>query len=329
MFPSTTLLSTREEWRGAANFLADLGYRSVLVDWPGWHQSNIPLNWSMEDEIGKKSMVDAFSDFAVSTLRHIHTSHNTGVIHVVCAGGNSAVYARRAMDQLGKEECHFGSLTCFSPSWRFYLPRTVIEGYPRKLARRQRFGAIFLSTFFVRSKMAFRIYKSKFGLAKLTRRLYDEKIQMNPELLEAKREVITRDRPLALDAAMIVGELDAVSSTESFLRELLGADLSTDQAEDSDDEDDGLLNLHVPQWAKQSEGAVSGSKGEPRAIPIQVVIPQDADSADLREMRSVRDWAFHSGAVVSEISGKLFAHEESPALSASILHEFFANPSRR
>ena len=304
----------------------------MLVDWPGWHQRNMPLNWCIEDDIDQKSLVSTFTQFAYTALRHSREvrSNPDERVHVATVGGNGGVHVKRALVELGKESQTFTSLTCFSPSWRFYLTRYVPEGYPRKLARRRAIAETALSHMFVRSKTMFRIYKSKLGLSRLTKRLYEDKIQHNPDLLESKRDVITRDRPLTIDAAMILGQFDPVSSTQDLIKELVGIDPSAtdgDHADDSDD-DDSLLNLKVPNWVKKSSAddlvAADPDSGPNFTIPTHFVFPLDVDAGDKSELATIREWAEHGGCHISEIPGKLFCHEESPALSAAILRDYFA-----
>ena len=327
MFPSTTLLSSREEWRACAEYLADLGYQSILFDWPGWHQRNAPLNWSIEDDIVEKNVLSTFAEFAYSALGHASSNYAERPIHIVIAGGNGGVHVKRALAELAREGAGFASFACFSPTWRFYLKRRVPEGFPRKLARRQAIAETLLDHTFVRSKALFRIYKSKLGLSRLTKRFYEDKIQHNADMLEAKREVIMRERPLTIDAAMIVGHFDPVSSTHDLVKELVGIDpTATEDHNDDSDEDDSLLNIKVPNWAKQQAKSETGSQrpvSDPlKTIPILLVIPEDVIGADKIELKTVAEWSQHAGATISCIPGKLFAHEESPALSATILHEF-------
>jgi hypothetical protein len=42
----------------------------------------------------------------------------------------------------------------------------------------------------------------------------------------------------------------------------------------------------------------------------------------------VKEWAEFADIKTTSIPGKLFTHEESPALSATILHEFFESLDR-
>ena len=330
MFPSCTLLSSKEEWRPAAEYLADVGYRSVLIDWPGWHNRNEPLNWSIEDDVNGKTLVSTFTEFAYTALSHISESEmGDGThMHVCAAGGPAAVHIRRAIHELENDKIRFNSLICFSPSWRFYLTRYVPEGYPRKLARRRMILDMLMSSFFVRSKTMYRIYKSKFGLAKLTRRFYDEKIQHNPELLQAKKDVLMRDRPLSIDAAMISGYFDPVSSTPEFLQELLAVAPSNleDHHDDSDD-DDSLLNIKVPNWVKSESSNVTSDSDPVRSnISVHLVFPQDVSGADKTELSTVRLWAEKTPNVsVSDIPGKLFCHEENPALTATLIQQFLSS----
>jgi hypothetical protein len=330
MFPSCTLLSSKEEWRPAAEYLAEVGYRSILIDWPGWHNRNEPLNWSIEDDVNAKSLVSTFTEFAYTALYHMSEYEKTdgAHLHICAAGGPAAVHVRRAMHELEKDKIALNSLVCFSPTWRFYLTRSVTEGYPRELARRRMILDQLMSYFFVRSKTMYRIYRSKFGLAKLTRRFYFDKIQHNPELLEAKKEVLMRDRPLSIDAAMISGYFDPVSSTVEFLQELLAVDPSTleDHHDDSDD-DDSLLNIKVPNWLK-SESSNEKPKPETKQTDLQVhlVFPQDVCGADKSELCTVRLWAQKTLNVsVSEIPGSLFCHEENPALTATLIQQFLSS----
>lgn len=329
MFPSTTLLSSREEWRECAEYLADIGYQSVLLDWPGWHQKNIPLNWALEDDVAQKSVISTYAQFAYSALDHIQREFPNSSLHAVAAGGNSGVHVKRALGELDGDNSHFSSLTCFSPSWRFYLTRYVSEGYPRKLARRQAIADWFLSSFFTRSKTMYRLYRSKLGLSKLTKRFYDEKLQHNSDLLEAKREVITRDRPLSIDAAMIAGHFDPVSSTQEFLTQLMGHDASAESAHpDDSDDDDSLLNIKVPNWVKPSPSPEQTTPEQcSSGIRLHLVFPQDVAGKDKRELQTIREWAEHAKISTSEIPGKLFCHEESPALSATLIHQFLSTVS--
>lgn len=320
LFPSTSLLSSREEWRGAAELLSDAGYTSILVDWPGWHQRSMPLNWCIEDDVDQKRLVSTFTSFAYSALKHADSFG--GPVHAVCVGGSAAVHVHRALQELHSADnvlldC---SLTCFSPTWRNYLTRTVADGYPQKLARRKWVADWLLSNMFVRSKMAFRIYKSKFGLCKLTRRHYDEKLQMNTNLLESKREVICRDRPLSIDAAMMAGHFDPINTGKELADELFGKEETGETAED-DDEDDALLGLQIPHWVKQTT-LVSANTRKPTRLHF--VIPQDCDSTDLLEMKNITQCA-PQDAKISEIHGRLFAHEEYPALAATLI-DSYANP---
>jgi len=336
LFPSTTLLSSREEWRECSNFLSELGYRSILIDWPGWHHRNIPLNWAIEDDVNDKTLVSAFTHFAYSALTHVNENFPGGPLHIATSGGGTAVHIRRALAEANKDMVtNFKSLSCFSPTWRFYLTRQVPEGYPRKLARRQAIADAVLDSLFVRSKTMYRLYKSKLGLSRLTRRFYEEKIQHNPEILERKKEVITRDRPLTIDAAMIVGHLNAVKSTEELISELFGTSTETsDISNESDDDDDNLLNIKVPQWAKaeKTDGQEDADEvvsptttAKEHPLSIHLVIPEDALPKDKSEMALIQKWAEHENIPVASVPGKLFCHEESPALSATILHEFVSS----
>ena len=290
------------------------------------------MNWSLEDDVDQKSLISTYAEFAYSALKHVGEKYASDApqLGVVSAGGNGAIHVRRALDELGKDKTSFGVLMCFSPSWRFYLTRYVPEGYPRKLARRRAIADWFLTSFFTRSKTMFRLYKSKLGLSRLTRRFYEEKIQHNPRLLEGKREVITRDRPLSIDAAMIAGHFDPVSSTPEFVKELVGHDPAADiqqHADDSDD-DDSLLNIKVPNWAKPNNPTSSDSDTGSKKIDslqIRLVFPQDVTGKDKTELRTIREWAEHAGVSTTDIPGKLFCHEESPALSATIIHQFLTD----
>ena len=325
IFPSTTLLSSREEWRSCAEYLADLGYQSVLMEWPGWHQTNSPLNWALEDDIMDKTIISTFTKFTHSALHHITSLYSATPLHVAASGGCGTVHIIRALTELGQTS-GFKSVTCFSPTWRFYLTRYVEEGYPRKLSRRQSIAAHILDTSFVRSKMMYRIYKSKFGLSKLTRRLYEEGIQHNEDLLETKKAVITRDRPLTIDAAMMVGRFDPVISTHQLIETLMNVDPSNsvDHQDDSDD-DDSLLNIKVPNWIKSEPS--TADPAQPvliRPFRLHLVFPQDAVAKDKAEMQLVAEWAKHHNVHVSDIPGKLFCHEESPALTATIIHDYLS-----
>lgn len=320
MFPSTTLLSSREEWRSCGEYLSDLGYRIFLFDWPGWHKRNVPLNWSMEDDVRDQKLVSAFADYAYTALLHSYSENGDTSIHVVAAGGNSAIHASRAIRELRNEGRLFHSLTCFTPAWRFYLPRTVPEGYPRKLQLRKAVASWFLLNGFIRSSLAFRLYRSKFTISKLTRRLYEEKIQRNPDLLDSKREVIMRDRPLSLDAAMILGKFDSVSSTPDLLKELLDIKTSYGNTEHEDsDDDDGLLNIRVPSLPAN----VEERDADQAALNVCIVFPQDVVKKDREELRVIREWAEHHRVRTEEMPGKILCHEESPAISATILDGFF------
>jgi hypothetical protein len=62
-------------------------------------------------------------------------------------------------------------------------------------------------------------------------------------------------------------------------------------------------------------------------MTLQLVVPEDGVSQDKAEMSTIQKWAEHHGVHVSSIPGKLFCHEESPALSATILHEFVSKIS--
>ena len=326
LFPSSSLLSTREEWRECAEFLCDIGYRCILFDWPGWHQRNIPLNWAIEADVQERTLVSAYTQFAYTALKHMDETYSESPLHVAVAGGSAAIHIRRALAEVNIDKpTNFRSLSCFSPTWRYYLARCVPEGYPRKFARRQSLAEVLLDTCFVRSKMMYRIYKSKIGLRKLTKRMYEEPIQSIPERLESKREVITRDRPLSIDAAMITGRFDPVQSTQQFISELFTPSEVTHEGSvsDDDEDDDNLLSIKVPQWAKIEEGAEKkGMDDDMSSIKIHVVIPEDAVNQDKAEMRVVADWANHHNATVSYIPGRIMCHEESPALSASLLDEF-------
>lgn len=331
LFPSTTLLTTREEWRECAGFLNEMGYRCILLDWPGWHQRNIPLNWAIEEDVNDRTLVSAYTHFAYTALQHFDKCFGDSPLHIAVSGGNSAIHIRRALNEANLDSpTQYKSISCFSPTWRFYLSRYVPEGYPRKFARRQAIAETLLDGCFVRSKNMFRLYKSKIGLTKLTKRLYEEPIQSHPDRFELKKEVITRDRPLSIDAAMITGRFDPVNSTEQFISELVGIDSSQTpnqgNASDDDEDDDNLLSIKVPQWAKNgvTEKANVSTKEQPSKpdLFVHLVIPEDAVSKDKTEMRTVSEWATHNNASVSHIPGRLFCHEESPALSASILDEF-------
>ena len=332
LFPSCSLLSTKEEWREFAEYLSELGFKSVLLDWPGWHNRNEPMNWALEDDVESKTLISTFTEFAYSSLKHISESAPSSSLHVCAAGGASAVHLKRAISELNKESIRFDSFTCFSPSWRFYLTRSVSEGFPRKLARRRSIADWFLSSFFVRSKMMYRLYRSKFGLAKMTKRLYVDKIQHNPDRLSLKKQVIMRERPLSIDAAMIAGHFDPVSSTPEFINELVGFDPAAepDQHHDDSDDDDSLLNIKVPNWVKsetsEPSAASTSTNTDTSTMKIHLVFPQDVSGADKTELRTVRQWAEKSdNVVISEIPGKLFCHEENPALSATIMQEFLAS----
>jgi hypothetical protein len=329
-FPSCTLLSTKEEWRNSADLLTTVGFRCILFDWPGWHNRNSPLNWSIEDEVQARRLVSTMTHFAYSALDHIHSlEEGRSNTHIVAAGGHAGVHVRRALSELGSEGKNgFKSLTCFSPSWRYYLTRFVPEGYPRKLARRRAIADWLLDNCFVRSRLMFRIYRSKFGLAKLTRRLYETKLQHDQELLAQKRDIIVRDRPLCIDAAMMSGYFDPVTSTQEFIGELLGVDTSRDEADasnDDSDDDDSLLNIKVPNWVKTENRTDSASETDyaVNGVRIQLVFPQDVQGLDKKELGTVRDWARDVANVTcNEIPGKLFCHEENPALAATIIQDF-------
>ena len=312
LFPSTTLLSTREEWRETANLLSNVGYESILLDWPGWHKQNSPMNWSLEDDVKEGTIVSTFTDFAHVALKHVHSTRNPDAeIHVVCVGLNSVVHVRRALDELSG--IHIKSLICFSPTWRFYLPRSVPDGYPRKLVRRQGIADWFLSNWFVRSKLCFRIYKSKFGLSKITRRLYEEKLQFTSELLLAKRDVIVRDRPLSIDAAMIAGHFDVANTTRDFVQLLFGL---PEETHPEDDEDDEILGIHVPNWATSKPTPTTSSETKPTLL-LHLVVPQDVNAADRKELDSIL--AHRGNVTVKEVPGKLFSHEEYPAVAAEAI----------
>ena len=326
MFPSTTLLSTREEWRACAEYLGDLGYRSLLVDWPGWHQRNVPLNWAIEDDIREQTLISTFAKYAYSVLDHSRLEYPNSPINIAVSGANAALHVIRAINELDDGRNSFGSLTCFCPSWRFYLTRWVPEGYPRRLERRRATAAWMLTNCFARSKVAFRMYRSKVGISKLSKRLYEEKIQNNQDLLDSKREVIMRDRPLSLDVAMILGQFNSVSSTPDLLKELLSIDTNDSDGnnnhEDSDD-DDGLLNIRVPNsnvLESNPETAVSKRK-------LFLVFPQDVVPKDKEELSVIREWAEHHGYGTVDIPGRIFCHEESPALSATIINNFISEKS--
>ena len=330
MFPSCTLLSSKEEWRESAELLSSIGFDCVMLDWPGWHSRNDPLNWAIEDDVKNKSIISTMTHFAYESLKEIGSAQ--GPVHVVTAGGAPGVHVRRALSELLKEKGNFRSLTCFVPSWRFYLTRSVPEGYPRKLARRRAVADWFLESFFVRSRTMFRLYRSKLGLSKITRRLYDEKIQHNPDLLQQKRDVITRDRPLTIDAAMISGHFDPVSSTQELIEELLGVDTSSrEEHNDDSDDDDSLLNIKVPNWVKSDKpNTVKDKESEAivHSLKVHLVFPQDVSGADKRELETIREWAKKSENVsVSEIPGKLFCHEENPALTANAIEQFLSSSS--
>lgn len=328
LYPSCTLLSTNEEWREAAELLSSVGYNCLLFDWPGWHSRNAPLNWAIEDDVRNKTVISTMTHFAYESLKHVESE--CGPVHVVTSGGLGGVHLRRALMELLKESTNFKSLTCFSPSWRFYLTRSVPEGYPRKLSRRRALADWFLDTCFVRSRTMYRIYRSKLGLSKMTRRLYEDKIQHNPDLLEQKREVIIRDRPLAIDAAMISGHFDPVSSTQELIHELLGADTKTSQDHNDDsDDDDSLLNIKVPNWVKSEKSqntTATELETNKKELKVNLVFPQDVSGVDKRELDTIREWAKNTKNVsVSVIPGKLFCHEENPALSASAIEQFVSN----
>jgi hypothetical protein len=332
LFPSSSLLSTREEWRECAEFLCDSGYRCLLIDFPGWHQRNIALNWAIEEDVQARTLVSAYTQFAYTALKHIDETYIDGPLHLAAAGGNTAIHIRRALEEANIDSpTRFKSMSCFSPTWRFYLARYVPEGYPRKFARRQSLAETLLDACFVRSKTMYRIYKSKIGLSKLTKRMYEEPIQSNPERLESKREVITRDRPLSIDAAMITSRFDPVQSTEQFISELFGSRSNEATANgsvsDDDEDDDNLLSIKVPQWAKNEtiDNTTPNIEIADSSIKIHLIIPEDAVGQDKAEMRTVVEWANHHNAAVSYIPGRLMCHEESPALSASLLDEFVSN----
>jgi hypothetical protein len=179
----------------------------------------------------------------------------------------------------------------------------------------------------------YRLYRSNFGLAKMTKRFYVDKIQHCPDRLSLKKQVIMRERPLSIDAAMIVGRFDPVSSTPDFIKELVGLNASAepDQHHDDSDDDDSLLNIKVPNWVK-SETRESSPSSSPlvdkdtSTMRIHLVFPQDVSGTDRTELRTIRQWAEKSDRVViSEIPGKLFCHEENPALSATIMQDFLAS----
>lgn len=327
-FPSCSLLSTKEEWRESAELLSNVGYKCILIDWPGWHTRNTPINWAIEEDSKCGRLVSTMTDFAYATLQHIKSTASVKEeMHVVVAGGSSAVHIKRALLEMSSPDT---SLTCFAPSWRFYLTRFVSEGYPRKLSRRRSIADWFLDRLFVRSRMMFKMYRSKVSLAKLTRRLYENKLQHNSALLDQKRNIIMRDRPLSIDAAMISGYCDPITSTSEFIDELIGAASSVhEEGNDDSDDDDGLLNIKAPTWVMSTpdEKSVSSDVQEhtKNLIPIHLVFPQDVVTADRKEMDTVRIWADHaqsSNVSISEIAGKLFSHEEHPALAASIIQDY-------
>jgi hypothetical protein len=332
MFPSTSLLSTREEWRECGNFLADMGFRCILVDWPGWHQRNTPLNWAMEEDVTDHTLISAYTHFVYTALRHFDATFTDGSLHIATAGGNASIHVRRALTESNMDSpTRYKSLSCFSPTWRFYLSRFVPEGYPRKFARRQWLAETLLDGCFVRSKNMYRIYKSRVGLSKLTKRMYEEPIKTHAVRFESKKEVITRDRPLTIDAAMIAGRFDPVNSTQQFLSELFAVNPDTTKRDgnvsDDDEDDDTLLSIKVPQWAKDQgddnqESLPNQSDENQDRITVHMILPEDAIKSDQSDLRVVKEWAIHHGASVSSIPGRLFCHEESPALSASILSEF-------
>jgi hypothetical protein len=331
-FPSCSLLSSKEEWRQSATLLSSVGFRSMLFDWPGWHQRNAPLNWALEDDVAKKSLISTMTQFAYSVLKHVDSKCvDKADIHIVTAGGNGAVHVRRALGELLTESNKFKSLTCFAPSWRFYLTRYVPEGYPKKLARRRSIADWVLDNCFVRSATMFRIYRSKFGLAKIARRLYDQKLQHNADLFEQKREVIMRDRPLAIDAAMICGYFDPVCSSEELINELLRVNTSdTETHNDDSDDDDSLLNIKVPNWVKTQKVdqglSELGSLVEPPNLKLHLVFPQDVSDADKRELDVIRQWSTKASyTTVSDMPGKIFCHEENPAIAATLIEKFLDN----
>jgi hypothetical protein len=334
LLPTVSLLSTREEWRECAEYLADIGYRSILVDWPGWSHRSPPLNWAVENDLtATDSASSLLTDFAHTIISSAQVEYGDAPMSVGAAGGVASIHALRATSKMTVPV----PICSFSPTWRFYLTRYVPEGYPRKLARRRAIAEWFLANIFCRSRTLFNIYKSKLGLSKISRRFYEDKIQHDSNRLEAKREVILRDRPLSIDSAMILGRFCPVESTQEFISELLTLpkESETESPGDDSDDDDNLLNIKVPEWTKRrtestTQGAdpTLGRVETPNALHL--VIPEDAVPQDRKEMDLVEKWANGVGHItVSTIPGRLACHEESPALSASIIHDFLhGRPNR-
>ncbi len=330
LLPSMTLVSSKEEWRECAEYLADLGYRSIIADWPGWSTRSGPLNWALEDDISQDTNSSwIFTDFTCSLMTHSSKAYPLSPMSLVAAGGIPLVHSIRAIKHLSSRNDITlpTSIVSFSPTWKYYLIRYLPEGFPRKLGRRRVLLSWILSSSLIRSRTLFKLYTSKYSIAKVTRSLYEGKIQHDEALFNSKRNVLLRDRPLQIDRALVLGHLNPVKDSQEYIQTILsvlspnGIQKTESNSNDDSDDDDSLLNIKVPDWTKTTHLSCACDTHLPLGrIALSFVIPEDVVDHDRREMELVQEWIGNM-ATIKSIPGRLACHEESPALSATLIHE--------
>lgn len=193
--PAFSTVSTREELRPLALFLAGRGFRCILSDWPGFGGSDrLRLDYG-------PSLLRAF-------LAAFVAERGPGLGVIAC--GHAAGYAL----ELGRTRPGLVSaLVLVAPTWRGPLPTAMGEhrrgayGWVRRAIRTPILG-----------ELLYRANTSAPVLGLMMRRhVYSDPSTVSPALIEAKRQVARRPGARFGSAAFVTGALDPVADRAAFL----------------------------------------------------------------------------------------------------------------
>ena len=305
--PSLEPFSTASEWSNVADSVSSFA-DTVIVEWPGWSSTSADVNRAF---VSSPTPSASWEDFLSQILPLFST------LHIASLGASGAILAHRAAQ---KHPEIVKSLISVAPFRKRGLLKQIGDDYPVKLARRQK---LLFPIFSLLGRFsAFqRLYLSDLMLNRMTERLFNEPLTLNPERLKIKRTALTRPGcPFEMHVASWLGLLHPGAS--SPLTELLGPSAFSDGF-DTDDEDDFLFGRTM----QKKTGKTSAIESRPLSA-VAFIIPSDCiDDEDVAEMQEIFETSTKLGVSVSRVPGRLFCHEEYPIAVANAIRDTVSNPS--
>jgi pimeloyl-ACP methyl ester carboxylesterase len=195
LLPALSTVSSREEMRPLAKYLAARGCSCLLVDWPGFGDS-------MREQLG----------YGPPLYRHFLADFATAVVPksaAVVAAGHAACYALvLARDRPGV----WSHAVLLAPTWRGPLP-TAMGEHPRTYAWARGFvGTPVIGEALYRLNTL----RSVIGLM-YRRHVYAEASRITPVFIAKKQDMARRRGARFASVAFVTGQLDPVSDRGAFL----------------------------------------------------------------------------------------------------------------